>query len=69
MTALREKPRTEGGGEEKRSDTINYGVPALAKGARVQRTASYLRRIHQTEPVTRIKLPPIAEKSSMPCFP
>src|SRR5688500_14056844 len=42
MTALRERPRTEGGGEEKRSDTINYGVPALAKGARLQRNRRLL---------------------------
>lgn len=42
MTALRERPRTEGGGEEKRSDTINYGVPALWKGARVQRNRRLL---------------------------
>ena len=42
MTALRDRPRTEGGDEEKRSDTINYGVPALAKGARVQRNRQLL---------------------------
>ena len=74
MTTLRERPRTEGGGA-KRSDTINHSNAGTAKGAPIaakplrRRHARYLRKIHQTEPATRIRLPPSAETSSMPCFP
>lgn len=70
MTALRERPRAEVGEEEKRSDTIKIRVRVLQKVPdAAEPLLAYLRKIHQTEPVTKIKLPPSAERSSMLCFP
>ena len=70
MSALREKPRTEGGDGEKRSDTIEHSSAGRRSRRRVQQTAGcYLRKIHQAEPLTMIRLMPRAEKSSMSCFP
>jgi hypothetical protein len=69
MTVFRDKPSAVGG-EEKRSDTINHSRARTPKRARdAAETAIYLRNIHQTEPATKIRLPPSAEKSSMLCFP
>jgi hypothetical protein len=71
ISALRERPRKEGGGEEKRSDTIKHSSAGTLEGAGCSKppAVTYLRKIHQAEPVTTIRLMPSAEKSSMPCFP
>jgi len=69
MTTLRERPAV---GAEKRSDTVNhfYSARSAARANAANRYDSiYFLRIHQTEPATKIRLPPSAKTSSMRCFP
>ena len=71
ITAVRDRPRGEEGGDEKRLDTIHQGQAATharATGA-AQAAARYLRNIHQAEPATKIRLPAMAETNSMRCSP
>ena len=67
ITALRRAP--PGGAKRSDWDIKMIAASAFRTGARGQKDLSYLRKIHQAEPATRIRLPASVDRSSMPCFP
>ncbi len=73
ITALRLKRGREKEGDKGAVLFIECGrkqsLPPCEGRAEGRSLKIYLRKIHQAEPTTRIRLPPSVPRSSMPCFP